>query len=503
MCRGVGALTLAACLIRIAAAQSSVTPTPSPSYCSPGVVATLAGGNGATQSGAANGIGTAATFTNPTGVAVDAMGNTYIADTSNNVIRTISSGTLAVTTFAGNGALGVVNGVGTSASFSGPWGIAIDAAGANIYTTEPYVLAQLIRAIDVSTATVTTLAGGGTASGFTNGVGTAATFRFPVGLAVDGTGNLFVADSANCAIRKIVIATAVVTTLAGSGVPGQANGVGVAATFNNPYGVAADNFGNVFVADFGNCAIRAIVAGTGVVTTLAGGGTTLTVCGNSDGVGTAALFTNPNAIVIDGSGSTVYATTTTYSSFNSAQVRTVVVSTGTVGSGVGNASSPAGYANGPGASATFSRSFGGIAISNGPGLLYLSDTENNLIRLACSPMLPSPPPSASISASASPSQSPSTSPVGQLFRSLLRTDLVGTLLGASSFTTASEASCRSACLATPGCDSYAFSTGVGVAIVATFGQQPALALPCYLYANLTALVPNSAINSGVLYARYS
>ena len=95
------------------------------------------------------------------------------------------------------------------------------------------------------------------------------------------------------------------------------------------------------------------------------------------------------------------------------------------------------------------------------------------------------------------------SPVGPLFRSLPRTDLVGTLLGASSFTTASEASCRLACLAAPDCDSYAFSTGVGVAIVATFGQQSTLALPCYLYANLTALVPNSAISSGALYARYS
>ena len=150
----------------------------------------------------------------------------------------------------------------------------------------------------------------------------------------------------------------------------------------------------------------------------------------------------------------------------------------------------------------FSLAISGITVSTA-GLIYASDSGNSLIRLICPPIPPTPMPTASPTASASATQSPSTSPVGLLFRSLPRTDLVGTLLGAASFTTASEASCRFACLATPGCDSYAFSTGVGVAIVATFGLQPALALPCYLYANLTALVPNSAINSGALYVRYS
>jgi len=165
-----------------------------------------------------------------------------------------------VTTLAGSGSDGSANGTGTAASFSYPYGVAVDGSG-NVYVAEGNHLIRKITPAGV----VTTLAG--SSQGSANGTGTAASFNRPYGVAVDGSGNVYVADLSNHLIRKITPA-GVVTTLAGSGSLGAANGTGTAASFSYPNGVAVDGSGNVYVADQGNHLIRKIA------TTLPSGSTT-------------------------------------------------------------------------------------------------------------------------------------------------------------------------------------------------------------------------------------
>jgi streptogramin lyase len=252
-----------------------------------GVVTTLAG---AGQSGSANGTGTAASFFGPWGIAVDNEGNAYVADNGNNMIRKISP-TGVVTTLAGSGTRGSANGTGTVASFYAPIGVAVDAAG-NVYVADNGN--QMIREINPS-GVVTTLAGSGTI-GSLNGTGTAASFRGPTGVAVDATGNVYVGDWGNNVIRKIS-PSGVVTTLAGSGTIGSLNGTGTAASFFEPFGVAVDAAGNVYVADQINNLIRKINP-SGVVSTLAGSG----AIGSANGVGPVASFNHPTGIAVDASG---------------------------------------------------------------------------------------------------------------------------------------------------------------------------------------------------------
>ena len=251
------------------------------------VVTTLAGSG---SIGSANGTGTAASFKYPFGVAVDSSGTVYVADTSNHLIRKITSAGV-VTTLAGSGSSGSTNGTGTAASFYNPLGVAVDSSG-NVYVAD--TSNYLIRKI-TSGGVVTTLAGSGY-SGSTNGTGTAASFDNPYGVAVDSSCNVYVADLNNNLIRKITSA-GVVTTLAGSGSSGSTNGMGTAASFYYPSGVAVDSSGNVYVADTSNHLIRQITSG-GVVTTLAGSGS----IGSTNGTGTVASFFNPRGVAVDSSG---------------------------------------------------------------------------------------------------------------------------------------------------------------------------------------------------------
>jgi gliding motility-associated-like protein len=252
-----------------------------------GTVSTLAG-SGAT--GFADGAGAAATFNNPTGVAVDVSGNVYVADVSNNLIRKITPGGV-VTTLAGSRLNGSANGMGAAASFSNPSGIAVDVAG-NVYVAD--LSNNLIRKITPG-GVVTTLAGSGL-SGSADGTGTAASFSQPYGLVTDGTGNVYVADWGNNLIRKITPA-GVVTTIAGSGQAGSADGIGAAASFFRPFGITIDQSGNLYVADTNNELIREITPG-GLVTTVAGNG----MKGATNGVGNQTSFYQPTGIVADGAG---------------------------------------------------------------------------------------------------------------------------------------------------------------------------------------------------------
>ena len=257
-----------------------------------GIVTSLAG-NGSPFGlgrGSADGIGSAASFYYPTGVTVDISGNVYVADMFNNKIRKVSA-TGTVTTFAGSNSYGNADGTGSAASFYYPTGVGLDTAG-NIYVAD--MNNSIIRKVS-NFGVVTTLAGSGSA-GSADGTGSLASFNYPTGVAVDVSGNVYVADARNNKIRKIST-SGIVTTLAGSGSAGSADGTGSAASFNYPNGVTVDATGNVYVADMYNQKIRK-VSPLGVVTTLAGSGN----FGNVDGTGSAASFYYPSGVAVDVSG---------------------------------------------------------------------------------------------------------------------------------------------------------------------------------------------------------
>jgi sugar lactone lactonase YvrE len=280
-------LLLLICSLYIASCGNELEFNTTPNSGGAVSVSTIAGSG---VQGSADGTGTFATFYQPTGIAVDASGNIYVADYRNNTIRKITA-TGVVTTLAGTVAQGSANGTGTYATFNQPTGVAVDASG-NIYVADNGN--NLIREITPA-GVVTTIAGSGTSGGF-NGTGTAATFNCPQGIAVDVSGNIYVADYGNNQVRKIAPG-GIVTTLAGKDSSGANNGVDTAATFNQPTGVAVDAAGNVYVADEGNNLIRKINP-AGMVTTFAGSG----AAGASNGAGTAASFNGPTGVAVDASG---------------------------------------------------------------------------------------------------------------------------------------------------------------------------------------------------------
>ena len=270
-----------------------------------GNVTTLAGT--ADANGSADGAGAAARFDRPLGVATDSTGNVYLADSFNNTIRKIrADGT--VTTLAGKAGLsssGSVDGIGSAARFNDPSGVATDSSG-NVYVADSGN--NTIRKI-TQAGIVTTLAGTPGSLGSADGIGAAARFTLPSGVATDSTGNVYVADSANRIIRKITPA-GVVTTFAGSAGPsglGSADGAGAAAQFRTPTGIATDGAGNVYVADSVNMNVRKI-APDGVVTTLAGAAQQ-NLPGSTDGNGSAARFSFPSALTVDSSGNVYVADT--------------------------------------------------------------------------------------------------------------------------------------------------------------------------------------------------
>ncbi|WP_166727778.1 cadherin-like beta sandwich domain-containing protein [Mucilaginibacter gilvus] len=214
-----------------------------------GTVSTVTGVNG--NYGYINGADADAEFANPAGVAVDGLSNLYIADQDNKMIRkrTLDG---QVTTLAGTGATGSVNGPGASATFTVPIGIASDFDG-NVFVAD--LVGQVIRKITPA-GQVTTFAGSGAADEL-DGAGTAAAFNSPAAVAVDPIGTIYVADAANSKIRRIT-PSGNVTIFAGDGQYRLLNGNGMAASFSYPLGVAADQNGHLFVADYGNNAVRKI-----------------------------------------------------------------------------------------------------------------------------------------------------------------------------------------------------------------------------------------------------
>src|SRR5438094_153574 len=311
-----------------------------------------------------NGTGSQAIFAYPYATAVDGAGNVYVADTYNYTVRKITPAGV-VTTLAGlAGEDGSADGTGSYARFSYLFGIAVDGAG-NVYVTD---FSNTIRKITPA-GVVTTLAGTPGVHGSADGAGSAAQFWQPWGIAVDSAGIVYVADQANSTIRKITPA-GVVTTIAGAaGMFGSADGSGSAARFNAPDGIAVDSSGNLYVADSGNHEIRKITPAK-AVTTFAGSATTDGGgIGSSDGTGRIARFNYPNAVAV--SGATVYVGDTYNHTIRK------ITSNGVVTTFAGTAGVP-GSADGIGNAAQFYRPFGVAA--DKAGNVYVADASNSTIR---------------------------------------------------------------------------------------------------------------------------
>lgn len=323
-------------------------------------VSTVVGTPGAT--GATDTVGA---LQNPQHIGRDTNGNFYVAEINGPAIRKVTPGGV-VSTFAGTFGLGgSTDGTGSAARFSGPMGVTVDQTTGNVFVSE--VGSQIIRQITPA-GVVTTLAGTAGSPGSTDGTGAAARFSNPVSLVADGAGNLYVCDANNLTVRKIVIATKVVTTLAGSaGQSGSVDGTGSAARFRNPRGIAMDATGNIIVGENSSQLLRKITP-AGVVTTLAG---QANVSGGVDGTGAAAQFRGPNSIAVDTAANTIYV-----GDFDGKVIRKVtadgVVTTLCGLSGV------SGTDNGAGSNARFT-GITGLAVDGANGLL-VSETGSATIR---------------------------------------------------------------------------------------------------------------------------
>jgi serine/threonine-protein kinase len=323
------------------------------------VVTTMAGTG---SQGSVNATGSSASFNSPTGTCADAAGNIYVADQANNLIRKITSAGV-VTTLAGSGTAGTVNATGTAASFDGPFGVCVDAAG-NVFVSDQNN--HTIRKITPA-GVVTTFAGQVGASGAVDATGTAASFNFPRGICIDGAGNIYVADFFNHKIRKIT-AGGVVTTVAGTGLSGNVDATGTSASFNRPSGVCIDFTGNLYVADQLNHRIRKITPAA-VVTTFAG-----STSGFTDATGTSAKFNLPYGVCAD-AGNTVYV-----ADFNNQRIRKISpaqVVTTFAGNGTASA------IDAVGTSATFNGPIGPCV--DALGNIFLADQFNHKIRKITNP----------------------------------------------------------------------------------------------------------------------
>jgi hypothetical protein len=316
--------------------------------------------------------GSNAAFYNPTGVAVDAIGNVYVADQKNNLIRKITPvGTNWIVSTIAGGAPGSLDGTNTGAQFFGPTGIAVDSA-TNLYVADQFNFT--IRKITPSGTNwvVSTIVGQAGVFGADDGTNTGARFHNPTGVAVDNAGNIFVADEYNSAVRKLTPTGTnwVVSTIAGTN---------TGAMFSYPTDVAVDANHRVFVADQFNNTIRLItpVGDNWVVTTIAG----QAISGFSNGVGTNALFYAPIGVAVDASEN-VYVTDE-----GNHAIRELVPSgtnweVYTLGGG------SLGSSNGTGTNASFDFPFGVAA--DGYGDVFVADSQNNAIRLGISTNSPAP-----------------------------------------------------------------------------------------------------------------
>jgi trimeric autotransporter adhesin len=285
---------------------------------STGIITTVAG-NGSFGFSGDGGPAISAQMSNY-GVAIDASGNIYII--GNYRVRKVTASTGTIATVAGHGIDGLsgAGGLATSAGFNSPRGVVLDASE-NIY----FSLGGLIAKVTASTGIINSIAGNGNITSVIDGVPATTTgLNGPVGVALDASGNIYIADQHNNRIRKVTASTGIITTIAGNGTQGYSGdgGAATSAKLFYPYYVALDASGNIYFSDFGNIRIRKITASTGIITTVAGNGTP----GNSgDGsAATSAQLSNPMGVAVDASGNIYFA-----DSYNH-RIRKVTASTGII-----------------------------------------------------------------------------------------------------------------------------------------------------------------------------
>ena len=327
---------------------------------SAGVVSTLAGFAG--SSGSSDGTSSSARFNLPYGIAVDSSNNLYVADTYNDTIRKITPAGV-VSTFAGlAGNIGSQDGTNSNARFYYPMGIAVDSSN-NLYVADTYN--DTIRKITPA-GVVSTLTGLAGNSGSSDGTNSNALFYLPSGVAVDSANNLYVADTYNDTIRKIAPAGVVSTPAGLAGISGGQDGTSGNARFYQPFGIIIGSEGYIYVVDTGNCTIR-IITTAGVVSTLAGltGGR-----GSADGTGSNARFYQPFGIAIDNSANLYVADT-----FNHTIRK---ITTAGVVSTIAGLADSGGSFDGTGSNARFYYPMG-IAVDSSNNL-YVADTYNDTIR---------------------------------------------------------------------------------------------------------------------------
>ncbi|MDH5716467.1 MAG: DUF4215 domain-containing protein [Spirochaetia bacterium] len=322
------------------------------------VVTTLAGSS---ATGSVDGVGVAASFNLAYGI-IHAGGNLYVADTYNDKIRKIEISSATVSTFAGTGTYGFQDGTGTTAvKFARPYDIATD--GTYLYVTDSASPYSYIRKIEISSAVVTTI--GGKGGGYKDGTGYMdSIFYEPKGVVINGT-DLYIADSSNRLIRKIDTTTNTSYTIAGTLPHGSNDGIGTNASFRRPDDVTTDGK-SLYITDFNNHIIRKMDIVSGQVSTLAG---KVGVSGSLDGIGSDAIFSAPKGITTDG--------TYLYVADNGSHViRKIDIATAQVTTIAGWVNS-AGYANATGTSAKFNYISG---ITTDKINLYVADTSNRVIR---------------------------------------------------------------------------------------------------------------------------
>ncbi|MEZ4364920.1 MAG: hypothetical protein R2939_01370 [Kofleriaceae bacterium] len=316
-------------------------------------------------------LATEVSLAQPAGVAVDLAGNVYIADTANHRVRRVAADTGVITTIAGTGVAGSAGdgGPATAASLGDPVAVAVDGRG-DVYISEAN--SHRIRRVVTATGIITTVAGTGVAGfGGDGGAATSARLSQPAGIEVDGTGNLFIADSDNHRIRRVAASTGIITTVAGTGVEGYLGdgGAATSARLARPRGVTIDAAGNLLIADTNNGRVRRVSIGTGAITTVAGdggfGG------GGDGGPATAAQLATPYAVEVAPNGDMYIADT------NGARVRRVEVATGIIRTAAGTFGGFGGD-GGPATSAQLS-TVPGLALDPS-GTLYIADAGNHRVR---------------------------------------------------------------------------------------------------------------------------
>jgi sugar lactone lactonase YvrE len=311
---------------------------------------------------------TAAPLILPSAIAYDAAGNLYIAETGNQVIRKVDTAE-KITTVAGTGSQGYGGdgGSATAALLDSPQGLAI--GGDNLYIADTHN--HRIRKLNLTTGTITTIAG--SAAGFSgdNGSATAAQLNLPTALAIDSNSNLYIADTQNHRIRRLNLSSGIITTFAGNGTQGFSgdDGPATAAAIDSPSGLAVDANQNLYLADTHNQRVRKIAAATGTITTVAGAAAGFS---GDNGAASAARLSLPHGLSIDGAGNLYIADTSNH------RIRRIDATTGMITTVAGDGTQNFSGDNHPATSASLDSPRATTVSAS--GLVTLADTANQRVR---------------------------------------------------------------------------------------------------------------------------